>query len=531
MDTNRDDMLGTETAAPRPGIEGAVAADPADRTARLGEAGRGDIAASDRTDAAGPAGDAAPAPERSAAEAVDDVAEPADMAGADPAAEADPAIEADPAPAVPAPEEPQTTEISLAGTATPAYADACAQAADALQDLLEHNLAMTSLTAVLPPHDAPLYRAGRDGSTQAMPRVASEEPADAPGEPRRPRISRRAAVALSVAAVLVCAAGAFFALGGPSLLARVSEADVERVLAADPGFMDGFASNDYVVPSEYSLSDVRITQTQTDSDGAVMVDAAATLENESFSSDCLVILKFARAQDADRIPELSSAPRADGETWVGAVVQSSAETRAIAPVTADPDFPQGIDVSFDADAQTCSFEDVTEDGLWFGARTTTVPYTYSFDGAAWSRAAGEADSSFALDADALAGAYAASGSGAGSFSAFALRGVDAAAGTFTIEYKASTGGLAPQTVTGVIECALEVRADADSSLRQPDGYVYAFAGEGTSTGGAGASRIEGAIGLDGTLIVDATVDYTRPAFLFGPASDEELAISGTLARA
>lgn len=453
-------------------------------------------------------------------------------AGADGEAAASPSAaplrEHGPADGSPADEE-ATARIDLAATATPAYADACAQASEALQDLLEHNLAMTSLTSVLPRQDAPLYRAGRDGSTQAMPRVLEVEPprpADDDPAPRRPRVSRRTALVL---AVVACAVGAFFAFGGPALFSQVTEADVERVLAADSSFMDGFASNDYVTPSAYELSDVRITQTQTDADGAVVVDATATLANESFSSDCLVILKFARAQDADRIPDLAGAQRIEGETWAGAIVQSSATTRAIAPVTSDPDFPRGLDVTFDAEAQTCSFESATTDELWFGVRTTTVPYTYSFDGESWSRVAGDASSSFALNADALAGAYAPSGSGAGAFSTFTVRGVDAGAAAFTIEYKATSGGLAPQTVTGIIECSFTIEPDGDSSLRQSDGYVYAFTGEGTSSGGAGSSKIEGAIGLDGTLVVDATVDYTRPAFLFGSASDEQLAISGTLA--
>lgn len=453
-------------------------------------------------------------------------------AGADGEAAASPSAaplrEHGPADGSPADEE-ATARIDLAATATPAYADACAQASEALQDLLEHNLAMTSLTSVLPRQDAPLYRAGRDGSTQAMPRVLEVEPprpADDDPAPRRPRVSRRTALVL---AVVACAVGAFFAFGGPALFSQVTEADVERVLAADSSFMDGFASNDYVTPSAYELSDVRITQTQTDADGAVVVDATATLANESFSSDCLVILKFARAQDADRIPDLAGAQRIEGETWAGAIVQSSATTRAIAPVTSDPDFPRGLDVTFDAEAQTCSFESATTDELWFGVRTTTVPYTYSFDGESWSRSAGDASSSFALNADALAGAYAPSGSGAGAFSTFTVRGVDAGAAAFTIEYKATSGGLAPLTVTGIIECSFTIEPDGDSSLRQSDGYVYAFTGEGTSSGGAGSSKIEGAIGLDGTLVVDATVDYTRPAFLFGSASDEQLAISGTLA--
>ena len=456
-------------------------------------------------------------------------------AGADGEAAASPSAaplrEHGPADGSPADEE-ATARIDLAATATSAYADACAQASEALQDLLEHNLAMTSLASVLPRQDAPLYRAGRDGSTQAMPRVLEVEPprpADDDPAPRRPRVSRRTALVLAVVALVACAAGAFFAFGGPALFSQVTEADVERVLAADSSFMDGFASNDYVTPSAYELSDVRITQTQTDADGAVVVDATATLANESFSSDCLVILKFARAQDADRIPDLAGAQRIEGETWVGAIVQSSATTRAIAPVTSDPDFPRGLDVTFDAEAQTCSFEGATTDELWFGVRTTTVPYTYSFDGESWSRSAGDASSSFALNADALAGAYAPSGSGAGAFSTFTVRGVDAGAAAFTIEYKATSGGLAPQTVTGIIECSFTIEPDGDSSLRQSDGYVYAFTGEGTSSGGAGSSKIEGAIGLDGTLVVDATVDYTRPAFLFGSASDEQLAISGTLA--
>ena len=82
-------------------------------------------------------------------------------AGADGEAAASPSAaplrEHGPADGSPADEE-ATARIDLAATATPAYADACAQASEALQDLLEHNLAMTSLTSVLPRQDAPLYR-------------------------------------------------------------------------------------------------------------------------------------------------------------------------------------------------------------------------------------------------------------------------------------------------------------------------------------------------------------------------------------
>ena len=206
-------------------------------------------------------------------------------------------------------------DFDHAATATPAYADACAQTSEALQDLLEHNLAMTSLTSVLPRQDAPLYRAGRDGSTQAMPRVPEAElprSADDDPAPRRPRVSRRAALVLAVVALAACAVGAFFAFGGPALLSRVTQADVERVLAADSSFMDGFASNDYVAPSAYELSDVRITQTQTDADGAVVVDATATLANESFSSDCLVNFssRAPRTPTASPISQALSASRA-----------------------------------------------------------------------------------------------------------------------------------------------------------------------------------------------------------------------------
>ena len=138
-------------------------------------------------------------------------------AGADGEAAASPSAaplrEHGPADGSPADEE-ATARIDLAATATSAYADACAQASEALQDLLEHNLAMTSLTSVLPRQDAPLYRAGRDGSTQAMPRVLEVEPprpADDDPAPRRPRVSRRTALVLAVVSLVACAVGAFFA--------------------------------------------------------------------------------------------------------------------------------------------------------------------------------------------------------------------------------------------------------------------------------------------------------------------------------
>ena len=220
------------------------------------------------------------------------------------------------------------------------------------------------------------------------------------------------------------------------------------------------------------------------------------LANEFFESDCTATLSFARASRADEYPDFDHVERDEGAAWIGYVAEASAETRALAGVSHDPEFPEGFDPSFDAESQTCAFTKEEPLDLWFGTRTVSTPYTYSFNGRAWTRAAGEAESSLAISPGALDGAY---GSGEGDavrMGAFKVVNFDAADNTFTIEYRASTSGLSPQTISGVISCTLEgsPAEEGRETYRQSDGYVYAFHGQGTSTGGEGTSQIEGYLG-------------------------------------
>ena len=502
-------------------------------------------AGADPADAPGtdPAGDpgADPASPAAGCEPGSGEARPEPAAG-DPGASAGPADTPKAAPAsgdgVPSTDAAPT--LVLPPTGTPAHADACEDAAIAAQDMVERAQAMETL--LIPASTtAALTEATRSGGTQRMPaglRAAAEaaqaEAAGADGTPRdgaapAARRVRRRALVLVAAAVLVAvaAAVAWFALGAAS---QPDAGAVRQVIEADADIMDGFAADDYVEDSPYGLSDVRITSVQRQEDGSLLVDATAGLANESFDSDPAVTLLFVRAQERDRYPGLASAVEASG--WAGAVIRADATTRATAGVTRDPDFPDGFSASFDAASQTCTYTAERTFDLWFGATTVSTPYTYTFDGSSWVRAAGDATSSFSWDASALEGSYAA-GDGTGQISSFTISNVDPAAGTFTVEYRAAPGGWGASEVTGVLSCTLaQGKPDEGTrSFRQADGRVYTFTGEGTSSGGAGTASVSGALGLDGTVYVDLSADYTRQPFLIGEATDETLEVSGALARA
>lgn len=429
----------------------------------------------------------------------------------------------------------------LAKTATSTYAAACELVAIARADLAEYNQAVSSLTQVLPTATATLQQGGRDGWTQALHRPVASDAVDADSldeKPKKRRLPRWAVVLIAVLLLGGAGVGAFFALGGPayvaSMLAEVDEPAVSAVLEQDGAFMRGFASNDYVGESAYQLSEVRITQAVTEEDGSVLVDAEATLSNEFFKSECLVHLIFVHASQADRYPsmqDVETATSPDGE-WLGTLSQSSATTRAIAGVTNDPEFPEGFSATFDEAAQTCSYTGTSALDMWFGSRKTSTPYTYSFDGQVWTRAAGESTEEFSYNADALAGYYAAQDGDASRMTSFRIVDFDASTGAFSIEYKASSGGFNPQTISGVIACQMssEPAGEGSGSFRQADGFVYAFSGDGQSSGGDGTAHIEGVLGLDGSILFDFSGDYTKPAFLFGNPSNESMWISGSVVK-
>lgn len=309
-------------------------------------------------------------------------------------------------------------------------------------------------------------------------------------------------------------------------------AAVEQVLAADPDIMDGFASDDYVEATPYELTDVQVASCETAEDGSVALSATATVANESFESDVSATLVFARTPAKGRYAALEQSTDTD-DGWSGAVVQQTATTRAIAGVTRDDDFAGSFDPTFDEAAQTCSYTAERTFDLWFGETAVSTPYTYAFDGHAWTRSQGEATSSTSYDADAIQGSYTASDGSLAALQSFTVSNFDAATGAFTIEYRAQAPGFGAAAVAGVIDCTLSRgAADGDArSYRQTDGCAYTFSGEGSSTGGSGTARIEGALGLDGTLAISLSADYTRPAFLFGDPTDETMELAGTLAHA
>lgn len=440
--------------------------------------------------------------------------------------------------------------LTLAPTATPAFAEACEICAVAVQDEREREQAIKSLetrpstTWTMPGGSRAVTGTQEMPAVKATAREATPAPAPAPGPEAEaaedtggPSFIRRhllAGIIAAVAVVVVIAVGAVVALDIPGYFQEVDVADVERVLAADDTFMAGFASDDYVSPSTYELSDVAISTTAEGEDGSVTVDATATLANESFESACAVRLLFVHAADAATNPAFEDVSTDDfkGSEWVGVVLTSDADTRAIAPVTRDPEIQGTFSPTFDEESQTCTFTSASDVTLWFGTRATSTTYTYTFDGEVWTRTVGEPASTLTIDADELVGVYTAQSGDTGRIGALRITNVDATQATFTIEYQATPPGFANGTVSGVISCTISVvDASGDArGYRQADGNAYAFSGEGSSTGGGNTAHIEGYLGLDGTIIFDLSVDYTNMPLLFGEPTAETMQVAGTMVR-
>ena len=424
----------------------------------------------------------------------------------------------------------------LASTATPAFADACELAAIALQDMREYDQALDSLTNIPPSATAMLTQGTRSGGTQELPASLrpdavedAQDPDTSDAQATKPVVSRKRLIAIGaavVALVAIVAAAAFM----PSLFGQPDAAAVAEVLKSNADFMDGFAANDYVEPSAYALSDVAITACEQDDDGSMIVDATAMLENASFESACTVSLKFARDGQQERYPDLQGAD-AGATGWVGAVLQATADTRAIAGVTVDPEFPEGFAPAFDDTAQTCTYTAEQSYEFWFGSNKVQTVYTYVFNGEAWTRSAGVPSAAVAYDSAAILGDYVPHAGDAASLEAFRITNFDAGSGAFAVEYRATAPGFVNDSVSGVFQCTLVQSdpTDATRAYQQTDGSIYAFSGEGSSSGGAGTASIEGSFGLDGTIFVALSIDYTHTPLLFGTPTDETMTLEGTLA--
>lgn len=487
-------------------------------------------------------GDAAPVDVESAGGSIDTVS--ADAVQTDVAATDDVPVDSAPTAAAPADAVPTR---ALPDFSTDFFANACERASIAEQEMRERDEALRSLAGE-PSSTWRLPGGSRAVSgTQQLPeelkKAAQEAASASPNQDvaqddqavtLRTRRNVIIGVAAAVAAVAAIAIGGFAAMGGPALFSKVDVADVERTLESDDAFMSGFAADDYVTPTPYTLSDVQIQQTGEGEDGSVTVQATAELTNESFESDCSATLLFVRAGDAARFPQYAdvSTDGLDRADWVGVLLDSSATTRAIAGVTEDSDIAGDFSPTFDEAAQTCTYTSENTYELWFGVRTVDTTYTYTFDGEAWTRSAGDPQSTIAYDADALQGSYTGQGGDASRMTAFRVGNVDAAAGTFALEYQATPSGFGSDPISGVITCTISVvdATDAARGYRQADGFAYAFSGDGSSTGGDNAAHIEGYLGLDGSIVFDFTGDYTRMPFLFGNPTNESMEIAGSVVK-
>lgn len=461
------------------------------------------------------------------------------------------AAAAAPASAEPVAESASESALEPAPTATAFFANACERAAAAERALRDTDLALSSLagqaseTFVLPTGSRAVSGTQEFPSTlrqalddaDAKKRIQADDRSYQEDEhPRRGRVLRRVLIGLAIALVLAgsALAVAYFALDIPSWFQEVELADVEHTLEQDEDFMAGFASSDYVTPSAYTLSDVAIDSSGEGEDGSVTVQVTARLTNDSFESDCAATLLFVRASNAGTYSQFSEVDTSsyDPSDWVGVVLDSSATTRAIAGVTVDAEFGSAFEPTFDEASQTCTYTTTATTELWFATRSTATTYTYTFDGTAWTRAAGDPQQTLTYSADALQGEYQAQSGDAGRMDAFRITNVDASAGTFVVEYQATPSGFGSESITGVINCTISIvdASDAARGYRQADGYAYAFSGDGSSTGGENTAHIEGYLGLDGAIVFEFSGDYTHTPFLFGEPTAETMRAAGTVVK-
>lgn len=157
----------------------------------------------------------------------------------------------------------------------------------------------------------------------------------------------------------------------------LDDADAKALSAANEQFgagsgFAGYASNDYVNPSEYSVTSASVTEKK--ADGSVVSGTVAiTLENNSFKSDGT----YSFTADAD----------SDGK-WTNAtfelIDQETTATKGI-----DFDEAHGVpnaDASFDGSSQTCSVNSVKVDSsvsTWYMTSGAEQTLSYAFDGSAW----------------------------------------------------------------------------------------------------------------------------------------------------
>ena len=168
-----------------------------------------------------------------------------------------------------------------------------------------------------------------------------------------------------------------------------------------------------------------------------------------------------------------------------------------------PRFPRdAFAPAFDEATQTCSFTSVALRAcLWFGRCELRDPlYLYVRRQPLGARVAeGETSSSFAYNADAMAGSYAAVSGDAWRMTSFKIVGFDARRVRSPSSTRRTSSGFSPADHLGRLTCTMSSSPASEGSGRfsQSDGYVYTFVGDGTSSAGDGTSHIEGVLGLDG----------------------------------
>lgn len=307
---------------------------------------------------------------------------------------------------------------------------------------------------------------------------------------------RRKYIIIGAIAVLVVAlVVAGFAIS--NAFAGVSREQVESDLRDSSSFMEGIASDDYVNPSEYGLSDVKILSTSDNSDNTKTIVCSAVLENENFRSEVEVTSTYIRVKDLrEQSGFLSGFVVPTGKSdsdWVVLTSHTEGKTTALKGIDFDTKYElTNLSPDFDELAQTCSVTSKSEMSEWFVETQNTTIYEYLFDGTSWKLDNVPEEKRVVTYKD-IEGPYQTKADMQDLVS-FNISSLDPTKGTFTITYELTrTTSGETTTITGSLEAVIDPVASSWTSGEtvMSDGYTYRFVASGTSSSGNGEAKLEG----------------------------------------
>lgn len=277
------------------------------------------------------------------------------------------------------------------------------------------------------------------------------------------------------------AALAALALAGSPALAGCSsgpdESAFREAFAKTEWVSDGAASNNYVKETPYEVTSFELDDLKKVSDGLVEGAFAATIENESFTTQ---YVGYASALTDEKalnpftfeVRDMSTTPK----KGIDFIEVNGEEV--------------DVDCELSEDATSCTTEFTDEAQLWFVDSKRTTQATYTFKDNGWSEK--ESETTLAFNYHDIDGAYKGKTGDITALSRFEIRDVDAKAGTFTIDYTYD----APKSlfsdaeqITGTLSAVIDTEARSNNA--QSDGISYYFEAKGTSSGGDGQANAAG----------------------------------------